>query len=364
MNKSTILTLAISLIIPAAAHSADSINMIVGTYTGNGSKGIYTYSLDLQNATTRLLDSLATANPSFAALSPDRTVIYSVDESDKPTDSAVAISYDPETGKTKQINRQPTNGNAPCHISTNGKIAITANYGGGSLSVFPINSDGSLAPMSQLLKFKLTGPAPDKARQNAAHLHCAVFSPDGTSLFATDLGNDKIYRFAITADTLRQTAVYDLPAGSGPRHLTFSNDGRFAYLITELSGEVMAFSAKDNQLSHIQTIACDKAGGRGSADIRISPDGRFLYASNRIKNDGIAIFRIDNETGRLTEAGYQTTGTHPRNFAITPDGNLLLCACRDSNAIKVYRIDKESGLLSDTGNDISVPSPVCVIFKK
>lgn len=362
MNKLYALIMAATTII-APANAAESINMIVGTYTGNGSKGIYTYRFDLQSGKAVQLSELETPNPSFVTLSPDGTEIYAVDESNKETDSAVSIDYNPESGEMRIINNQPTNGKAPCYIATNGRIAVTANYNGGSLSVFPINTDGSLAPMSQQFKYELTGSAPDTVRQKSAHVHCTIFTPDGTSLLATDLGNDRIYRFAIENDTLRQTAAYDLPAGSGPRHLTFSPDGRFAYLITELSGEVMAFELKGNQLRHIQTVTCDKAGGRGSADIHVSPDGQFLYASNRTKNDGIAIFRIDKHTGKLEETGYQPTGVHPRNFAITPDGRYLLCACRDSNKISVYKTGAD-GQLTDTGNDINLPSPVCVIFHK
>ena len=356
----TILATAIA----TSANGADKIGMIVGTYTANGSKGIYTYSFDRQNGKATLLSSLEAINPSFVALSPDGTTIYTVDESNKETDSAAAIAYSSKSGDMKPINSQQTEGGAPCYISTNGKIVVTANYNGGSISVFPVKADGSLAPLSQQFRFELTGPAPDTIRQRSAHVHCTVFSPDGTSLFATDLGNDRIYRFAIENDTLRQTGTYDLPAGSGPRHLTFSPDGKFAYLITELSGKVMAFKLDGNHLVHIQTATCDKAGGRGSADIHISPDGRFLYASNRLKDDGIAIFSINQSTGMVTQTGYQPTGIHPRNFAITPDGRYLLCACRDSNVIKVYRISSADGSLADTGNDISLPSPVCIIFKQ
>ena len=319
MKKTAITIMAAALAIAANANNGSNITMIVGTYTNNGSEGIYSYKLNTSNGETSLLSSIATANPSFVTLSNDGSTIYTVNESNKDTDSAAAIAYNKESGKMSLINRQLTNGKSPCYISTNGKIAVTANYGGGSLSVFPIN--------------------PDKS------------------------GNDKIYQFSIENDTLRKTTEYNLPAGSGPRHLTFSPNGDFAYLITELSGEVVAFSFDGSRLSHIQTIVCDKANGRGSADIHISPDGNFLYASNRLKNDGIAIFKIDKSTGKLTENGYQSTGIHPRNFAITPDGKLLLCACRDNNEIIIYTIDGD-GTLKDTGKRIDIPSPVCIIFKE
>ena len=108
-----------------------------------------------------------------------------------------------------------------------------------------------------------------------------------------------------------------------------------------------------------QDIRADRVDARGAADIHISPDGKFLYASLRLKNDGIAVFSIADD-GTLTDVGYQTTGVHPRNFNITPDGRFVLVACRDENAIEVYRRDAKTGLLKDTGTRISLEKPVYV----
>ena len=153
-----------------------------------------------------------------------------------------------------------------------------------------------------------------------------------------------------------------MKAGSGPRHLTFSPNGHYAYLINELSGTVIAFEYKDGDLKEIQTIAADTVNAQGSADIHISPDGKFLYASNRLKADGIAIFNIHPDNGMLAKAGYQLTGIHPRNFIITPNGKYLLVACRDSNVIQVYERDADTGLLTDVHQDIKVDKPVCIKF--
>ena len=154
----------------------------------------------------------------------------------------------------------------------------------------------------------------------------------------------------------------DIEADSGPRHLTFSPNGKFAYLITELSGKVIAFSYDDGRLKQIQTITADTVAARGSADIHLSPDGKYLYASNRLKEDGIAIFAVNPENGTLAKVGYQPTGIHPRNFNITPNGKYLLAACRDSNVIQVYKRNEVTGLLEDTNQDIVVDMPVCVQF--
>ena len=153
-----------------------------------------------------------------------------------------------------------------------------------------------------------------------------------------------------------------MKAGSGPRHLTFSPNGHYAYLINELSGTVIAFEYKDGDLKEMQTIAADTVNAQGSADIHISPDGKFLYASNRLKADGIAIFNIHPDNGMLSKAGYQLTGIHPRNFIITPNGKYLLVACRDSNVIQVYERDADTGLLTDVQQDIKVDKPVCIRF--
>lgn len=183
---------------------------------------------------------------------------------------------------------------------------------------------------------------------------------------------DYIYKFDINSKadpakedkllTIGHPSAFEVEAGSGPRHLTFSPDGRFAYLITELSGTVVAFDYNDGILTQIQAIKADTVGAHGSADIHISPDGKFLYASNRLQADGLAIFRIDETNGHLTKAGYRLTGSHPRNFIITPNGKYLLVACRDNNAIEVYFRDTETGVLTNINKNIEVDKPVCLKF--
>ena len=141
-----------------------------------------------------------------------------------------------------------------------------------------------------------------------------------------------------------------------------SKDGRFAYLINEISGKVTTLIYNEGTLHPIHYIEADTVNAQGSADIHLSPDGKFLYASNRLKADGIAIFSVNQETGMLTKAGYQLTGIHPRNFIITPDGRFLLVACRDSNLVQIFSRDEKTGLLVDTGKTIETSKPVCLKF--
>lgn len=339
--------------------------MLVGTYTSGSSKGIYTFRFNEATGLAAPLSEIAIPNPSYLTLSPDERFVYAVSEQNDTTAALYAFAFDKEKGTLSLLNSRQTAGEDPCYVATDGKKVLTANYSGGSMSVFPVQHDGSLASIDTLFKGSATGP--NTNRQGAPHIHCTLFSPDGNYLFATDFSADRLLRYAIhpKEDTPRPlTETVDITPGSGPRHLVFSNDGKFAYLITELSGKVIAFSYADGRLEEIQCITADTLQAQGSADIHLSPDGRYLYASNRLKGDGIAIFEVNQEKGTLAKVAYQLTGIHPRNFAITPNGKFLLVACRDSNVIQVYERDAHTGLLTDTKHDIKVDQPVCIQFAK
>jgi 6-phosphogluconolactonase (cycloisomerase 2 family) len=202
---------------------------------------------------------------------------------------------------------------------------------------------------------------PDLSRQETPHVHCVCFTPDGRYALATDFSADRILSYRLAGDKVIANGVAArVSDDSGPRHLVFDNNGRFAYLMSELSGKVTVFRYHEGRLERLQEIVSDTIGARGGADIHLSPDGRFLYSSNRLKAEGIAIFAVDSQTGLLTRTGYQPTATHPRQFNITPNGQFLLCCCRDSNKIQVFRRDIQTGLLTDTHKDIPIRKAVCI----
>ncbi len=201
--------------------------------------------------------------------------------------------------------------------------------------------------------------------QAEPHVHCAMFTPDGKHVVATDFSADRLMHFDIEENAAlvpSQTPFTAVAPGTGPRHIAFSPDGEHAYVIGELSGEITAFKVDGGSFETIQTVPADSLGGHGSADIHLSPDGRFLYSSNRLVADGIAIFAVDPSDGTLNQVGYQLTGPHPRNFNLTPDGRFLLCACRDSDAVEMYSRDCDTGLLSLVGAIASLPHPTCVLI--
>ena len=151
--------------------------------------------------------------------------------------------------------------------------------------------------------------------------------------------------------------------GSGPRHITFHPNKKFAYLINELSGQVVAYKYKNGKLTEIQTIAThpeDYNGAIGSAEIDTSPDGKFLYVSNRGEENNITIYSINPGSGKLKLAGYQPTGKGPRHFIIDPTGKFMLVANQNSDNITIFNRDRKTGLLKATGDEIKIPLPVCL----
>jgi 6-phosphogluconolactonase (cycloisomerase 2 family) len=345
----------------------DKTHLIVGTYTSGGD-GIYVYEFDPVTGDSELKSSATVSNPLYLAVSKNKKYVYAASESGLTNSKVSAFDFNNKKGEIKFKNSFPSEAPDPCYIALDDsdKFIVTGNYTGGSISGYSIKKDGRIDTLIVLKRF--AGSGPDKIRQQKSHIHCVMFSPDSKYLFATDLGADQIYCFTVDYSTqyrkLNDMKRIKLPAGSGPRHLAFHPSGKYAYVITELSGDVIAYNydIQIDSLAQFQTVKADSLGAGGSADIHITPDGKFLYTSNRLKGDGISIFKINPEDGTLLKIGYQDTEKHPRNFVITPDGALLLVACKDSNTIQIFKINQETGLLENLNKDIKVEMPACLKF--
>jgi len=353
----------------------------VGTYTHKtDSKGIYVYNFD---PGTGKLTSLGVAaesqDPSFLAVHPGGKYLYAVNEIDnfsgQKSGAVSAFAIDSKTGKLTLLNQTATQGGGPCHVSLDktGKNVLVANYDGGSIAVFPVREDGSLAPASAFVQH--SGSSVDKERQEGPHAHWIGTSPDNRFALAADLGLDEvlIYRFNAAKGTLSPNNLpyAKVNPGAGPRHLAFHPNGKFAYVLAEMEDGVTAFAykASNGSFSALQTVSAlstlrkDYKGPKEAAEIAVHPNGKFLYASNRGGIDTISAFSIDPAKGTLhLKDEYPTMGKTPRNFAIDPTGKFLLAANQESNNIVVFRIDSTTGALSPTGDSVEVPAPVCIAF--
>ncbi|HEY9543200.1 lactonase family protein [Prevotella sp.] len=344
-----------------AQGKINELSMVVGTYTDTESHGIYSFRFNQKTGKCHLLDSLSIVNPSYLTISKDRKFIYAVSELSNESASLNSIEFNERSGNMTLMNNQLTGGADPCYVDLGHNSVFTANYSGGSLSVFAVKEDGTLAPRMQLFDGHIGGP--DNVRQAAPHVHCVKLMNDGVVL-ASDFSADQILAYRLNHEDGRLQYIgvaAKMQKDSGPRHIIQSPDGQHVYVMSELSDAVSVFKYNAGRLEFMQSLPSNTLHARGGADIHIAPNGRCLYASSRLKGDGISIFKVLSD-GKLERIGYQLTGIHPRNFNITPNGKYLLVACRDSNVIEVYRINRKTGMLTNTHKPIVLPHPVCIQF--
>jgi len=341
--------------------------LIVGTYTSGKSDGIYVYKFNMENGDSKLIGSSKTSNPSYLAVSPDKKFVYCVNE-DIPG-MVTAFSFEKSSGKLISLNQQFSHGKHPCYITVDksGKWVIAGNYSSGTLTIYQVNKDGSLGNATDSVQHE--GSSVNTDRQGSPHVHSTVLSKSNKTLYVADLGMDKVMIYKFDNKKGKLTAAANpfvmTEAGSGPRHLDIHPNGKYAYLVEELTGNVSVYQVdKKENLILIQDISGlprDFNGEVGSADIHVSPDGKFVYCSNRGGSNSLGIFRVNQSTGELAWVGYQSTlGKTPRNFNFDPSGNFLLAANQNSDEIVIFKRDKETGLLTDTGKRISVSKPVCI----
>jgi 6-phosphogluconolactonase len=357
-------------ILPALSANAQQTNykLVIGTYTAPGkSEGIYVYDFNTATAAFNLLSiEKNVINPSFLALNGDRKFIYAVNE-DGTKSTVSAFNFDAAQGKLGFLNKQDANGADPCYLIADKKNVIISNYTGGSIAVYGKDHSGALSPAKQIIQH--TGSSIDSKRQSSAHVHMARFTPDGKYVVVNDLGEDRIYFYTYNPDSADSVLVFKnsitVKPGSGPRHIIFSPNGKYAYLIQEMTGAISVFSYKNAVLSLIQEetmVAKDFKGENGGADIQLSADGKFLYASNRGTANTITTFAIGKDGKLLNKGNISTTGKGPRAFSIDPSGDWVLVGHQLTNDITIFKRNKTTGMLTDTGKKIDIGAPVCFLF--
>jgi len=366
----------ISISANAGSALAGKFLVYVGTFTGAKSQGIYVSRLDTASgelSAPRLAAKVV--NPSFVAVAPDHRFLFAVNETDHFNGQAggavTAFRLDASTGKLEFLNQQPSGGTSPCHITTDstGKYVLVANYGSGSVAVFPVQTNGFLGPPTAVIQHH--GSSVNPQRQTGPHAHCVAVDAATHRVFACDLGLDKvmIYRLNETtgALTTNENRWVELKPGSGPRHIAFNPDARHAYVINEMGGTLIAFDydREHGALKEIQTVSTlpeDFHGINTAAEVAVHPSGKFVYASNR-GDDSIVAFVVDAQNGRLDFVERQSTrGKVPRGFAIDPTGQYLIAANQNSDNFVVFRINAQTGRLTWTGQTFEVGKPVCVAF--
>ena len=348
----------------------------VGTYTSQGGRGIHRLSVD--GDTGEILShelAAEAANPSFLALHPNGRILYAVNElftfSGKASGAVSSFLIDRQSGRRCPVNQVESGGALPAHLSVDrsGKNLLLANYQGPQSEVLRLNADGSIGPRSAFIGH--SGRSIHPTRQTQAHPHSLNLDPEERFVLVPDLGTDEIrvFRFDPDQGTLAagDPPIVSLRPGSGPRHLAFHPSGRVAYVICELSSEIVSFAYDQaaGRLAEIQAISIlppSSAPENFSAEVAVHPGGRFLYGSVR-GSDVIAVVAVDPSSGTMSVVEHAPSqGRTPRHFAIDPSGRFMLVANQRSHTVAVLRIAQDSGRLAFSGSLADISAPACIRF--
>lgn len=338
----------------------------VGTYTKQDGKGIHSFQLDTEKA--ELLNATVAAevnNSTYVTISENEQFLYAVEKGGK---GGGVAAFSIQDGKLQKVNDVLESEKVPCYVALNknGTRAFTAQYHACTVEMYSVNAEtGELIDLLDVATHTGSGPNPD--RQEKSHPHFFGTTHDERFAIAVDLGTDEIITYELAGEDLLKKAVFKTPAGAGPRHLVFHPNGQAAYVMTELSNEVLVLSFDENEgtfelIASHKTIPADfRENSQGSA-IRISSDGRFLYAGNRGHNS-IAVFEIieNGQDIELVEI-VSTTGDWPRDFDLDPTEMFLVVAHEKTHNVVLFKRGAETGRLTPANSEVTVPEGVCVTF--
>ncbi len=363
-------------LLTASTASAAMNDVWIGTATApsGASRGIYHLTLD--DATGKLSSArlaAETTQPGFLAKHPTLPRLYSTIDARQSGVAEWRIGGEGSRKRLELLGQAPTGDGGPCHVSVDpsGRVLFTAQYGGGSVASYRLREDGSIAERASLIEHNdPSGVVAD--RQKECHPHSAMPSPDGRWVLVPDLGADRIYVYAFDVESgeLKPHGSVKCEPGGGPRHFAFHPNGKFGYVVNELSMAVTAFAwdTEKGELELLQTFPTlteeQRAGevSNSASEVRVHPSGKVVYVGNR-GHDSVTAFRIEADPSQLTPIDLEPIrGSHPRHFAVSPSGKWLLAAGRDSNTVAVFSIDGETGALQWTLESDYVPSPTCVLI--
>jgi 6-phosphogluconolactonase len=340
-SPSAVASIALTAALLSSAASAGTL-----AYVANAdSNDISVFRVEPSSGKVKVVETVAFPGVEKAgsstplAVSPDKRFLFAGVRAEPY--AVLSFAIDANSGQLSYRGRGPL-ADSMANIATDrsGEFLFSASYGGNRIAVNPIGADGIVGAPTQVIPTGLNA-------------HAFLPSPDNAYVFATNLGSDQILSFRFDAATGTVTpndpAVIKVAEKNGPRHFVFHPNGKFVYLINELSAALLVFSydAAHGTWREVQQASAlpDKFEGKPwGADIHLTPDGRFLYASERTSST-ISAFRVEAASGRLTPLGSVPTEKQPRGFAIDPSGHLLAAVGELSNAMTIYAIDGDSGAL-------------------
>lgn len=339
----------------------------VSTYTmKENHRGIKIYDVDMERGRFTERCDIIITNSSYVTISHNRKYLYAI------TDTGVSSYKILPDGNLEFVNTASTNSMRGCYLSTDyeDKFLFCAGYHDGKITVLHLDeSCGAVDAITDEVFHKGLGSIAERSYR--PHISCVKMTRDNKYLCAADLGIDyvNIYRLDHERGTLRQVDIIRCDIDSAPRHLKFSEDGRFLYIISEMKNciDVYHYHEEGNvpYFDLIQTVpTSDKYNVKGVAAsaLNISMDGRYILASTAGDNC-VALFEINQKTGELNRLfSLPVSGEYPKDAALFPDNRHLVSLNHESDTMTFFRVDYENNCIVMNGKEMRVCQANCVIF--
>lgn len=358
--------IALAAMVAAQVQAAECQRLYIGTHQQGGAPSLFTARFN-DGSFGPATAVAALERPTWLVKDAALPVLYAVSETGndgKSNGKVYSLRIGADGGLT-EISQVESGGGGPTHLALDGRTLLVANYGTGHVATLGMDHHGALTGPISVAAGQGSGPTP---RQRGPHAHGVSIDPSRQYVLVADLGADRIFihRYDATRRQLMPASFVQLPAGSGPRHLVFGADGRQAYLLNELTGDlyVYAWSAANGTLQEQQKLSILSSGYTGkisAGEIIVSADGRQVYVSNRGDNS-IIVYQTEPASGRLTELQrIPSGGLQPWHLVLSPDGKWLLASNEASNAVVAFRVGADGALAAST-NQLEIPKPVNIIF--
>jgi 6-phosphogluconolactonase len=365
------LTKAFAAAIGSDAASCERI--YVGTHQQGGRPSLFTAAFDARDGGFGPASAVASLErPTWLLKDPSRPILYAVSETGNDGAShgkVLSLRVQSDTGQVSEVGAVDSGGGGPTHLALDDASGtlLVANYGTGQAAALAVDGDGTLAGPASVVDDHGSGPTP---RQAGPHAHGVTIDPSRRYALVPDLGADRVFIYRFDANTRQlapaATPFVQLPPGTGPRHIVFTPDGHTAYLLTELTGDliVYAWDGRAGQLKPVQKLSTLSAGYQGkisAGEILVARDGKHVYVSSR-GDDTIVVYQAASGTGRLQELQrIPSGGVQPWSLALSPNGRWLLAANETSNAVTAFRVGGD-GQLTATQGRLEVATPVSIVF--
>jgi len=348
------------------------LQLFVGTYTDGGAfvptasgQGIMRCRFDTATGAFSELDCAAeVVNPSWIHLTDHGRRLFAVSECFDRFGQVVGFDVEND-GRLKAAGSRCSHGLATCHLIATDTHIYAASYLDGRLSVHA-RKGARVSEAMDVIAYE--GSGPDKGRQEAAHAHQAVLSPNGRWLYVCDLGSDCIWRHALDQGVVEAAKPIFQPAGSGPRHLIFHPEKPLAWVVCELTACILTFSwnPASGELGLRHTLRFEKPEGFGDcgagAAIHLHPSRKLLAISERSAHS-VLLFSLSDDGELTPKQRIQNRGKTPRDFAFTSDGRWLLVVYQDSHAIESHAIDRDLIAAPAASDHLELRSPVCITLQ-